>query len=113
MDEQYFCEKLGAVLKATRAKRTDKMSQYKLAELAGITRRYVQMLESGKQGVSLITLFSLAQALEVSPVQLIEELDYAVRNNRLPDSVLAALPPKKIGRPKKIKIELSASKENQ
>lgn len=101
MDEKDFCKKLGSVLKAARVKRTDNMSQYRLAESAGLTRRYVQMLENGRQGVTLLTLFSLAKALEVPPVQLIEQLDYAVTNNQLPGDVLAVLPPKKIGRPKK------------
>lgn len=101
MDEKDFCEKLGAVLRAARTGRADGMSQYKLAELSGLTRRYVQMLESGKQGITLISLFYLAKALNISPARLVEELDSAITDGELPGSVLSLLPPRKAGRPKK------------
>lgn len=105
MNEEDFCLKLGAILKATRTMRSDKMSQYTLAELAGLTRRYIQMIEGGKQNITLTALFSIAEALELPPARLVEQLDQALKTGHLPESILENLPPKKIGRPKKSKIE--------
>ena len=101
MDDKDFNINLGAVLKAARASRKDNMSQYALADSSGFTRRYVQMVESGRQGITLLALFSLADALEISPAVLVEQLEYARKNGKLPESVLRALPAKAIGRPKK------------
>ncbi|PBQ33899.1 transcriptional regulator [Sphingobacteriaceae bacterium] len=57
--------------------RTEKgFSQEHLAELSGLDRTYVSLLERGLRQPTLSTLFSLANALEVAPskiVQLIEK----------------------------------------
>lgn len=61
------------------------------------------MIENGKRGITVKTLFTLAQALEVSPVQIMKFLEDAMKNDRLPDEILQSLLIKKVGRPKKQK----------
>lgn len=59
----------GEVLKKYREER--KISQEALAWDAGISRTYVSRLESGIRQPTITTLFGLAQALKVSPAELI------------------------------------------
>jgi Predicted transcriptional regulators len=99
MTHEYFCASLGAILKTARLKKG--VSQYALADAAGVGRRYIQRIENGHQETSLSTLFDLARALEISPMLIVGELEYAMLNGMLPESVQATLPPKKLGRPKK------------
>jgi transcriptional regulator with XRE-family HTH domain len=99
MDHEHFCSSLGGILKAARLKKG--MTQYSLADAAGMKRRYIQSIENGYQEATLSTFFSLAQAMNVSPMLLMGELEYAVQHGCLPQSVQEGLPAKKIGRPKK------------
>jgi transcriptional regulator with XRE-family HTH domain len=101
MDYEHFRKSLGAILKVARIKRG--MTQYSLAEAAGVRRRYIQSIENGYQEATLSTFFSLAQAMEASPMLLMGELEYAILHGCLPQSVQDSLPAKKAGRPKKIK----------
>ncbi|MDD5092243.1 MAG: helix-turn-helix transcriptional regulator [Candidatus Wallbacteria bacterium] len=50
------------------------LTQEQLAEMAGITPEYVSMLERGKRNMTVVVLFSLAEALEVSTVKLVRGL---------------------------------------
>lgn len=51
------------------------LTQEKVAELSGISQQYLSGLERGKRNPSVITLYELAHALEVSHVSLIEPDD--------------------------------------
>lgn len=48
------------------------LSQEKLAELAGLHRNYVGVIERGQQNISLLNIVKLARGLNVSPSKLVE-----------------------------------------
>ncbi len=51
------------------------ISQEKLAELANLHRTYIGGVERGERNISLLNLTRLAQALEVSVTDLVEDID--------------------------------------
>ena len=57
------------------------MSQAELGEAAGISFQQVQKYESGGNRVSVSRLFVLAEALKISPSQLIAELEESVAHH--------------------------------
>jgi len=48
------------------------LSQEALADLAGIERSYMGHIERGDQNITLIKIFQIAEALEMSPGYLID-----------------------------------------
>lgn len=48
------------------------LSQEALADLAGIERSYMGHIERGDQNITLIKIFQIAEALEMSPSYLID-----------------------------------------
>lgn len=48
------------------------MSQEQLAERAGLDRTYVSSVERGKRNISLNNIFKLADALDVTPGELMQ-----------------------------------------
>jgi transcriptional regulator with XRE-family HTH domain len=48
------------------------LSQEALADLAGIERSYMGHIERGDQNITLIKIFQIAEALEMSPAYLID-----------------------------------------
>jgi len=101
MEQEFLCQSFGAIVKSTRLRKG--LTQYQLANAAGVGRRFIQSVENGYHEAKISTLFSMALALEVSPIILIGELEYAIRNGKLPESVLENLTPKRTGRPTKLK----------
>lgn len=47
------------------------LSQERVSELSGFTQQYISDLERGLRNPTVVTLFELAQALGVRPVDLI------------------------------------------
>lgn len=47
------------------------MSQAALAERMGIDRSHISLMEGGEQNVTLLTLWQVAEALEVEPAELL------------------------------------------
>lgn len=99
MELEYLRNSFGSIIKSARVKKG--ISQYALADAAGVGRRYIQRLENGYQEAKISTLFGIAKALEISPMTLIGQLEYSIDNGELPESVRESLIAKKIGRPKK------------
>jgi transcriptional regulator with XRE-family HTH domain len=60
---------IGKRLKALRAERN--MSQYDLANAAGVSQGLIWQLEANRKNPGLKTLLRLAQALSVSPEELL------------------------------------------
>jgi transcriptional regulator with XRE-family HTH domain len=67
--EQIF----GKVLKKVRIEKG--LSQEKLAEYCMLDRTYISLLERGLRQPTLKTIFSIANALEISPTVLIQEVE--------------------------------------
>ena len=59
----------GVTLKNSRTERN--LSQEKLADISGLHRTYISLLERGAKSPSLITIFTLANALKMKPHHLI------------------------------------------
>ena len=56
-----------------RVRRERGLSQEELADLAGLNRNYVGMIERQENAATVDILEELAKALEVDPVRLIEQ----------------------------------------
>ncbi len=63
----------GEVLKDLRTEKG--FSQEHLAELAGLDRTYVSLLERGLRQPTISTLFSLAKALNIAPSKIISQIE--------------------------------------
>ena len=65
----YNSKAFGIVISRLRVRRG--LSQETLSALAGVARSHLAMLEAGKKTVRLDTLFRIAEALGVSPSELV------------------------------------------
>lgn len=70
-------EAFGAVIR--RLRRENNLSQEKLALDSGIDRSFLSNIEGGKQQPSLVTIFSVANALNIIPSKIITELELLLR----------------------------------
>jgi transcriptional regulator with XRE-family HTH domain len=48
------------------------LTQEQFAEVSGFSQQYISGLESGKRNPTVVTLHELAQALGVTPIELIQ-----------------------------------------
>jgi transcriptional regulator with XRE-family HTH domain len=63
----------GKVLKEQRELK--KLSQEKLAELCDLDRTYISLLERGLRQPTISTLFKIANALNITPSELIKKVE--------------------------------------
>ena len=54
-----------------RLRREAGLTQEQVAELSGFSQQYISGLEQGRRNPTVVTLFELAQALEVQPQVLL------------------------------------------
>lgn len=66
-------EAFGAVIK--RLRRDKNLSQEQLALDSGLNRSFLSKVEGGKQQPSLVTVFSIAQALNIIPSKILQEVE--------------------------------------
>jgi len=57
-------------------------SQETLAFKCGIDRTYVSLLERGMRHPSMKTIFKIAQALQVSPASIVEDVERALTSDK-------------------------------
>lgn len=69
-------QRLAVLLRTLRIER--RLSQEELAERAGLHRNFVSLIERGKSQPTVDNLFRLADALEISAVELIQRISPAV-----------------------------------
>jgi transcriptional regulator with XRE-family HTH domain len=50
------------------------LTQEDFSEISGFTQQYISGLERGQRNPTVVTLFELAQALEVKPIDLLRPL---------------------------------------
>ncbi len=78
MEPEIFLKGLGRKLRALR--HANDLSQQRLAELAGLSPRYISQLESGHGNISILRLYELTRALGVA-------LDEVVRLEETPRTI--------------------------
>ncbi len=72
-------ESFGTVIRRLRKERN--LSQDSLSELSSVDRSFISNIEGGKQQPSLITIYELAKALNVSASSIIFEVDFLITIN--------------------------------
>jgi transcriptional regulator with XRE-family HTH domain len=65
---------------ARRFRLTLGLSQEAVAERMGVDRAFISSMERGLQNATLLTIWQIAQALEVRPVDLLEEKVSKIRS---------------------------------
>ena len=60
---------IGRNVRAARVARG--MTQEKLADISGFSQQYISDLERGRRNPTIVSLYELAQALRVTPVELL------------------------------------------
>ena len=58
-----------------RLRKAQKVTQEELAERSGFSQQYLSDLENGRRNPTIVTLYEIAQALEVSHVELVRPID--------------------------------------
>lgn len=99
MDQEFLRASFGAIIKSARLRKG--MTQYALADAAGVGRRFIQGVENGHHEAKISTFFSVAEALGFSPAMLMSELEFAMKNGCLPETVRENLSEQRLGRPRK------------
>ena len=51
------------------------MTQERLADVSGFSQQYISDLERGRRNPTIVSLYELAQALTVTPIDLLKSAD--------------------------------------
>lgn len=70
----------GQVIKELRAKH--KISQERLADLSNLDRSFISLLECGHKQPSLITIFQLARAFEITATKIITLVEKKIHSKK-------------------------------
>jgi transcriptional regulator with XRE-family HTH domain len=73
-------EAFGQVIREFR--KANHLSQEKLAEMSTLDRSFISLLESGKKQPSLITIFQLAKALNISPSKMLANVEEIIQSSK-------------------------------
>jgi transcriptional regulator with XRE-family HTH domain len=57
----------------------EKLSQEKLAEYCDLDRTYISMLERGLRQPTISTIFKIADALDISPSELVRKVELELK----------------------------------
>jgi transcriptional regulator with XRE-family HTH domain len=57
-----------------RIRREQRLTQEQVSERSGFSQQYISGLEQGRRNPTVVTLFELAQALEVEPIALLQPM---------------------------------------
>lgn len=58
---------------ATGLRKAKGLTQEQLAELSGLSQQYISGLERGRRNPTIVTLYELATALGVTPIDLLRD----------------------------------------
>lgn len=72
MRRQHILSRFGKTLRELRTERA--LSQEKVAELAGLDRNYIGMIERGERNPAVVNVVKIAKALGVKPADLFRDL---------------------------------------
>ena len=70
---QFDNKKVGETIRSLRIKKG--ITQEVLSGLAGIARTHLTMIESGKKQPNFETIWKIALALEMNPIELVSEME--------------------------------------
>lgn len=71
---------VGIVIRNLR--KSKKMSQEVLSGLTGLARSHLSMIENGEKHPNLETVWRIANTLEISPHELVEEIEKYIERNK-------------------------------
>lgn len=71
---------VGIVIRNLR--KSKKMSQEVLSGLTGLARSHLSMIENGEKHPNLETVWRIANTLEISPHELVEEIEKHIESNK-------------------------------
>ncbi|MBQ7043853.1 MAG: helix-turn-helix transcriptional regulator [Clostridia bacterium] len=71
---------VGIVIRNLR--KSKKMSQEVLSGLTGLARSHLSMIENGEKHPNLETVWRIANTLEISPHELVEEIEKYIESNK-------------------------------
>jgi transcriptional regulator with XRE-family HTH domain len=82
LDEKKLSAAIGSRIKQLRRMQTPEMNQARLGKILGLTRTSVTNIESGKQKLTVDTLFKLCEAFSVEVSELVPKVSEVLSPQR-------------------------------
>jgi len=79
---EQFARRLGTVIRSTREERD--LTQKELADAAGVSMKYLSMMETGETNPSIKTFTKVCTALKVRPTELMDQAKLSQLKNKDP-----------------------------